>query len=253
MDAEAWFYKGEELDLQGRSADALACFEKALEINPRSAYTWYSKGVALGKLGRPEEEVASYDQALAINASFPEAWFNKGVTLGTALRFRQALDCFEKAQELGYPSAEQGISYCQQELAKEAAAGQPGAGSNADADAWLKKGTDLVVQGGDPSEALACFEKALAINPRSERSWWGKGVVLGNLGRLEESLAAYDGALAVNPSLTGPLMSKAAALVNAARFQEALKCFEKARELGDPTAIQGMIMCRQALGQPLTG
>jgi tetratricopeptide (TPR) repeat protein len=78
-------------------------------------------------------------------------------------------------------------------------------------------------------------------------------VVLGNLGRLEESLAAYDGALAVNPGVAGPLMSKAAALANARRFQEALTCFEKARELGDAEAVQGIIMCRQALGRPLTG
>lgn len=246
MDANSWFYQGEEMDKQGRPAEALACFEKALEINPRSAYTWYSKGVALGKLGRPEEELASYDQALKINPGFPEAWFNKAITLGNARRFREALECFVKAQELGYPDAEQGIRYCQQALADQAV------GATADSDAWLKKGTDLVVQGGNPAEALACFEKALTLNPRSERSWWGKGVVLGNLGRLEESLAAYDQVLAINPRLPGPLMSKAAALMNVARFREALECFEKAQQLGEADAAQGIAMCRQALSEAAT-
>lgn len=247
MTANAWFYKGEDLDKEGRPAEALACFEKALEIDPTAAYTWYSKGVALGKLARADEELASYDRALEINPSFAEAWFNKAVTLGTARRFREAIECFVKAQALGYPDAEQGIRFCQQSLADEAA------GATADSDAWLKKGTDIVVQGGRPAETLECFEKALAIDPRADRAWWGKGVVLGQLGRLEEALAAYDQALVVNPSATGPLTSKAAALVNASRFQEALECFQKARELGDPKAIQGIILCRQSLGLPLTG
>jgi tetratricopeptide (TPR) repeat protein len=247
MKAEEWFYKGEEFDQQGNPAEALACFEKALEIDPKSAYTWYSKGVALGKLGRPDEELASYDRALEVNPSFPEAWFNKAITLGNARRFREALECFVKAQALGYPDAEQGIRFCQQALVDEAA------GSTADSEVWLKKGTDLFVQGGSSAEALDCFAKALAINPQIERAWWGRGLVLLKLGRLDESLAAFDQASAVNPSGTGPLSSKAGALFNAARFQEALACYEKARELGDPKAIQGMIMCRQALGQPLTG
>ena len=247
MKAEEWFYQGEEMDKQGRSAEALGCFEKALEIDPQSAYTWYSKGVALGKLGRLDEELASYDQALTINSQFPEAWFNKAITLGNARRFQEALECFVKAQQLGYPDAEQGIRYCQNALAEEAG------GATADSDAWLKKATDLFVQGGSPAEALDCFDKALAINPQIERAWWGKGLVLLKLGRLDESLAAFDQASAVNPSGTGPLNSKAAALFNAARFQEAMMCYERARELGDPQAIQSIIMCRQSLGLPLTG
>lgn len=247
LTATSWFYKGEDLDKQGRSAEALVCFEKALEIDPKSAYTWYSKGVALGKLGRVQEELDSYDQALRLNSNFPEAWFNKAITLGNARRYREALECFVKAQQLGYPDAEQGIRHCQQQLQDEAA------GSSAESDAWLKKGTDIVVNRGNMLEALACFEKATALSPQIERAWWGKGVALGNLGRLEEELAAYDQAIAVNPNGTGPLNSKAAALFNAGRYQEALKSYEKARELGDPQAIQRMIMCRQALGQPPTG
>ena len=119
LSATAWFYKGEEMDKQGQSAEALSCFEKALAIDPHAAYTWYGKGVALGKLGRPEDELACYEKALALNASFPEAWFNKAISLGNARRFREALECFEKAQQLGYPDAAQGVAYCQRVIAEE--------------------------------------------------------------------------------------------------------------------------------------
>jgi len=246
-DAEALFYKGEALMNQGQATDAVACFDKALEINPQSAYTWYSRGVALGQLDRPQDEIASYDQALKINPKFPEAWYNKAITLGNARRFREALVCFEKAKELDYPDADQGIRFCQNALAEAAG------GETAESAEWLQKGTDLIVNGGDPKEALACFEKSLAINPHSERACWGKGLQLDKLGRLEEALAAFDQASAIDPSATGPMMSKAATLYNASRFQDALVCYEKARELGNPTAIQGVVTCRMALGRPVTG
>ena len=119
LSATAWFYKGEEMDRQGYSAEALSCFEKALAIDPGAAYTWYAKGVALGKLGRPEDELACYEKALALNSSFPEAWFNKAISLGNARRFREALECFEKAQQLGYPDAAQGVAYCQRAIAED--------------------------------------------------------------------------------------------------------------------------------------
>lgn len=250
-DALALHAKGQSFDSQGRAAEALECFEKALALSPRAAEIWYDKGVVLGKLDRSEEEIAAYDQALAIDPGMATAWFNKAITLGSALqRFQEALECFEKAHALGYPGAEQGMQYCRKELANRGAA--PG-DSAAEAAAWHEKGKAIVVRGGPPAEALPCFEKALELNPKLTDSWWGKGVVLGQMGQLEESLAAFDGALAVDPRLTGPLMSKAAALANANRFREALPCFEKAWELGDPTAVQGMIYCRQALGLPPGG
>jgi tetratricopeptide (TPR) repeat protein len=125
-DAGAWHNKGAELDQQGKSAEALACFEQALAISPRSAETWFGKAVVLGKLARHEEELACYDQVLAIAPGFAGAWFNKGRTLGGFLkRYREALACFEKAQQLGHPYAAKGIEICRNGLAEEAAAGQP--------------------------------------------------------------------------------------------------------------------------------
>ncbi len=252
VEAMALHEKGQALDARGREAEALACFESALALYPRGAVIWYDKGVVLGKLGRSAEEIAAYDEALAIDAGMATAWFNKGCTLaGGFQRYREAMECFEKAEALGYEGAQQGMNFCRKSMAEaEEAARSAQAGEAAQ---WHEKGTAIVVGRGSPAEALVCFEKALSLNGKRADSWWGKGVVLGQMGRLEESLAAFDGAIAVDPRMTGPWMSKAAALANANRLEEALPCFEKARELGDPTAVQGMIYCRQALGRPLAG
>jgi tetratricopeptide (TPR) repeat protein len=43
---------------------AIACFDKALEIKPDLHAAWNNRGYALGNLGRLEEAIASYDKAL---------------------------------------------------------------------------------------------------------------------------------------------------------------------------------------------
>ena len=67
-----------------------------------------------------------------------------------------------------------------------------------------------------PAEALDCFERALALNPRLEQGWFNKGVILVN---------AFQ------------------------RYAEALPCFAEAERLGNTQAAEGIAMCQQALGK----
>ena len=49
-------------------------------------------------------------------------------------------------------------------------------------------------------EALASYEKALAVNPADAEALNNLGIVLKDLKRPEEALASYDGALAIKPA-----------------------------------------------------
>jgi tetratricopeptide (TPR) repeat protein len=44
--------------------DAIASFDKALELKPDLHEAWNNRGNALNDLGRWEEAIASYDKAL---------------------------------------------------------------------------------------------------------------------------------------------------------------------------------------------
>jgi len=44
----------------GREEDAVASYDKALEIEPRSAATWFNRGNSLDALGRSVEAAESY-------------------------------------------------------------------------------------------------------------------------------------------------------------------------------------------------
>jgi tetratricopeptide (TPR) repeat protein len=69
-------------------------------------------------------------------------------------------------------------------------------------DAWL---TLAFAQfwAGPRHEALAAYERALAIDPEHLRAWTQKGILLSMLGRHEEALEAYDRALAIRQNGLG--------------------------------------------------
>ena len=85
-------------------------------FNPRIPEAWSGKGTALYQLGRPAEALTCYERALEINPRCPEAWFNKGTDLGNTGRFQEALACFEQAQRLGHPQAAQAIAVRRRKL-----------------------------------------------------------------------------------------------------------------------------------------
>jgi len=54
-DAAGWARKGMELPLLARYKEAVACFDRGLEIHPRDSDLWHNKGAALAALGRTRE------------------------------------------------------------------------------------------------------------------------------------------------------------------------------------------------------
>ena len=57
-------------------------------------------GSSLYSSGRFEEAVASYDKALEINPHYGEIWSNRGLTLVRLGKYEEALNCFDKALEI---------------------------------------------------------------------------------------------------------------------------------------------------------
>jgi len=86
--------------LQKMNEEALAAFEKAIELNPQYYKAWYNKGVMLVNLNRYEHALAAFEKAIELNPQYSEAWNNKGGMLGQLNWPKDALAAFEKAIEL---------------------------------------------------------------------------------------------------------------------------------------------------------
>jgi protein O-GlcNAc transferase len=81
---------------------------------------------------------------------------------------------------------------------------------------------------GRGEEALAAYERALAVRLDDPQALNNRGVTFHGLGRFEEALASYERALAVRAGYVEALNNRGNALHAIKRFQEALVSYEEA-------------------------
>ena len=87
-------------------------------------------------------------------------------------------------------------------------------------------------------EALASYDQPLAINPAYAEALNNRGIALGSLKRLEEALASFDKALAVKPDYVEALNNRGIALKDLKRPEEALAIYcHLAGALGRPVWV----------------
>jgi len=90
-------------------------------------------------------------------------------------------------------------------------------------------------------EALASYDRALALDSKYMLAWNNRGVVLKEMKRLEQALASYDRALALKPDLAAVLTNRANVANELGRVAEALAGYDKALALnpGEADACNG--------------
>ena len=80
-------------------------------------------------------------------------------------------------------------------------------------------------------EALASYDRALALEPRYVDAWNSRGTALKELRRYAEALESYDRVLAIVPDEPNALYNRGNALKEIKRYDESLASYEKARGL----------------------
>ena len=201
-DAVAWSNKGTALNTLGKYQDAIKCYDKSLEITPRDAGAWSNKGLALYNLGKPQEAIKCCDKALEIDPRHCNAWNNKGIALQKLGNLPEAIECYDKSLKI----------------------------NPKDARVWNNKGNTLRNL-EKYQEAIECYDKALEINPRDELAWKNKGSALGHLGKHQEAIECYDKILKINPKDANAWHFKGDALNNLKKNQEVIECYDKALEI----------------------
>jgi tetratricopeptide (TPR) repeat protein len=91
----------------------------------------------------------------------------------------------------------------------------------------LARGQALLEQ-KHPVDALACFERAIALDAPTANMFIKRGAALERLGRLDEALASYEQALTLDTSHADAYIGKGNVLNRLERYREALLCFERA-------------------------
>jgi tetratricopeptide (TPR) repeat protein len=76
--------------------EALACFDRSIELNSGNPKAWYNRANTLVKIGKLQDAIAAFDKTLSLDPGDAKAWFNKGETYLRMEEYIDALPCFDR-------------------------------------------------------------------------------------------------------------------------------------------------------------
>jgi protein O-mannosyl-transferase len=187
---------------QGRLDEAIAHYQKALQINPDNAEAHINLGTDLLKKGRVDEAIAQYQMGAKIKPDFAEAHYNLGNALLQKGSVSEAITQYQTALQINP--------------------------DNADAH------NDLAValqQKGRLDEAIAHYQKALQINPDNADAHYNLANVLQKERRVDEAMVHYQKALQIRPGFAEAHFDLGRALLQKGSLDEAISHLQMALQI----------------------
>jgi tetratricopeptide (TPR) repeat protein len=195
---------GFALKQAGRLEEALAVFDKAVQLAPEDPESWKQLASALVALNRPADALVVYQHVLKLDPHHLEATCASGTLLYELERFEEALACFNLCIE------------------------------------WQGDHAPALFHRARTLRALRRYEECLedyrrhyVLSPDDPNVCNNIGDALLFLGRPEEGLEWFDRALALRPDVMQVLTNKALALCQSHRFDEAILAYSRLTAL-DP-------------------
>jgi Flp pilus assembly protein TadD len=170
LDPHALAWVGIALTAQGRYAESVPYFRRALSVEPGNPGAHLNLGNALQEVGELREAIGAFRQALALEPAYPEALNSLGAALAQQGSAQEAIACYRKALELRPEYAEAHNNLAQA----------------------------LLAQGGE-SEALASFRRAASLQPANTGFHHDLGTALARLGAWDEAVVHYERAVTLDP------------------------------------------------------
>ncbi|MDB9493929.1 tetratricopeptide repeat protein [Spirulina major CS-329] len=195
---QAWGNRGLGLKNLKRYEEAIASYGRAVELKPDFYKAWYNRGLALDELNRYPEAIAAYDQVIAIRPEFHKAWFSRGNSLEQLGEFEGAIAAYSQAIHL------------KEDFQK----------------AWFNRGQCLN-QLGRYDEAIHSFDGALHLRKDDLESWQQRGLALMALGQYDEAVNSYARALSITPNDPDLLSAQGEALAGAGSYAQALAVYDQ--------------------------
>jgi tetratricopeptide (TPR) repeat protein len=203
-----WYALGYSQFAQQKIGDSIKALAKSLELDITNAEAHKILGRNMMIIGRFDVAQAEFEQALRYKPDSAEACYNLGKLFSIQDNWEPAKKQFEAALRIdpSYLEAIDGLGF-----ALEALGDDPGALAAYRKAAALndaRKGTfasPLVNMSAyynrtdDPATALEYADKALALDPGSDRAWFQKGRASERQGKLDDAVTALTRAISTNP------------------------------------------------------
>jgi tetratricopeptide (TPR) repeat protein len=165
-DAEAYMNLGNRMAAQEKWTEAMQLYEQALERKPDDAKAHYNSGLTLSLQGKLDEAIPRYERAVRLRPDYVEAHNNLGNALLRRGRLTEAVPHYERVLEL-----------------------KPGF-----AEARYNLGNTLAKL-GKPVEAAEQYERAIQLKPDYPEAHNNLGIAMAKQGKLTEALQHFQQAL----------------------------------------------------------
>jgi serine/threonine protein kinase/regulator of sirC expression with transglutaminase-like and TPR domain len=178
----AWFVRGNCCYDLLQDTSAIACFNACVTLRPEFHWTWFNRGLAHLRLKRYRQALADFDRVVRLNPDLAEGYVHRALAREGLQEYREAIADYTQA--LADPTASTRI-YFLRSAARDKAGDQAGAQRDFDAGlateptdemGWIARGNARRER--DAKAALADYERALAINPRSFDALQNKAAIL---------------------------------------------------------------------------
>jgi tetratricopeptide (TPR) repeat protein len=197
-------------------------------LAPTSHLGYFNRGLAYYRQKDVQRALADFDQVAKLKPDLADGYINRALALQGVGRPADAVKDFTRALECGAAPTR---VYFMRARARRSAGDREGAKRDedeglrrepADEISWLARGRAR--SASDPAGALADYDRALALNPRSRVALQNKASVLSErLNRPEEAVAVLDRLLALFPDSVPARAGRGVVLARLGRRDAALK------------------------------
>lgn len=193
---------GNEYYRKGELAEAIKCYNQAIQLEPDNPIAWNNKGLILAIAGRYDESLKAHLKAVELDRGYVDAISNVGMAYAKMSKYDEAMKYYDMAIE---KSPKHEI-------------------------AWNNKG-NLLAKMEKHQEAMECYEKALKLNPNYLAAMNNKAVGLNHLKKYDQAIMILNRILKERPAFAEGWYVKGKSYIGLSEFEKAIVCFERAYRL----------------------
>lgn len=254
--AEIFYNLGITIALRGNFGEAIACWQRAVELQPDFADAYQQQGYVFQKQEEFEQAISCYLKALEINPNWAETHYNLGLCFVQQNRWSEAIAHFQEAIKLkpddaqtygdcGKAFLEQGkideaILYFQTAIQLKSSFAEA-YGSQINVFTYANKIDEK-------DSVKVTFLNTLQAKKKLQNIYQVFGDVLLAVGKVDLAILAYKKALTSQPNSATIYLHLGQALTRTGAWQSAIAAYNNAVEI-DPHSEQTYLYLGQALVQ----
>ena len=199
--------RGAAFQLSGLLDDAMADFNRAIDVDPSAYRAYVALGTVLEQRGQFDQAIAVVDRAIAVNPGYPEAYRNRGVLHDKMGQYDRAIADYTKAISLK-------SSYYE---------------------AFNSRGL-VFAKTGRFDRAIADYDATIGINPRHVGVYQNRGIAYTLIGSYDRALEDFNTAISLDRNDATVYFNRGSFYRRLGNADRALSDFRQACALGSEKA-----------------